>query len=183
MQSNLENIIEGCKAGKNSSKELLYKLYSGKMWSICLRYAKDYDEAKDVLQDGFMKIFEKIHQYEGRGHFEGWMRRVIVNTALAEYRKQRHLTLESTYPLASDETTFEHIESDMNTEELMKLIKDLPPQYKLVFNLYAIEGYAHKEIAEMLNITEGTSKSNLSRARDILQKKLELINNAGIKIG
>jgi RNA polymerase sigma factor (sigma-70 family) len=183
LTDDLGHIIKGCIAGKNTSRELLYKLYSGKMWAVCLRYARDYDQAKDILQDGFVKVFEKISQFEGRGHFEGWLRRVIVNTALSEYRKQRHLTFEANSPISADEEAEENVECDISAQELMEIIQELPPQYKMVFNLYAIEGYSHKEIADTLNISEGTSKSNLSRARDILKKKIAAKYGDVIKIG
>ena len=162
---------------------MLYRQYSAKMWAICLRYAHDHDEAKDILQDGFMKIFEKISQYEGRGYFEGWMRKIIVNTALAIYRKKHFLNIESNLiPEKSDEISGQ-IESKLSADELLEIINELSPQYKIVFNLYAIEGYSHKEISEMLGISEGTSKSNLSRARYILQKKVSTVFDAGIKLG
>jgi RNA polymerase sigma factor (sigma-70 family) len=172
LADDLEHIIKGCVAGKNSSREKLYKLYSGKMWAVCLRYARDHDQAKDILQDGFVKVFEKISQFEGRGHFEGWLRRIMVNTALAEYRKFRYLSFEANSPIPENDESDDNVECDISVQELMEIIKELPPQYKMVFNLYAIEGYSHKEIAESLNISEGTSKSNLSRARDILKKKI-----------
>lgn len=183
MTDNLEHIIKGCVAGKSASREMLYKMYSDKMWGVCLRYTKDYDEAKDVLQEGFIKVFDKIGQYEGRGHFEGWLRKIMVNTALAEYRKKRYLNIDTVYNSDKDEESFEQIECDISVAELLEIIKELPSQYKLVFNLYAIEGYSHKEIAEMLNISEGTSKSNLSRARDILKKKVSVLFKSGIKLG
>jgi RNA polymerase sigma factor (sigma-70 family) len=183
LTDSLEHIIEGCKDGKSASKETLYKMFSNKMWGVCLRYARDNDEAKDILQDGFIKAFEKIRQFEGRGHFEGWLRKIMVNTALAEYRKKRYLNLEMAYSSDRDEDNSEHIECNMAAAELLEIIKELPAQYKLVFNLYAIEGYSHKEIANMLGISEGTSKSNLSRARDILKKKVTATYNSGIKLG
>jgi RNA polymerase sigma factor (sigma-70 family) len=179
----LGNIIKGCIAGKNTSREMLYKLYSGKMWVVCLRYARDYDQAKDILQDGFVKVFEKISQFEGRGHFEGWLRKIMVNTALSEYRKHRYLTFEANSPIPTDDEADDNVECDISAQELMEIINELPPQYKMVFNLYAIEGYSHKEIAEELNISEGTSKSNLSRARDILKKKIVTQFGNEIKIG
>lgn len=183
MTDNLGHIIKGCVAGKNASREELYKLYSGKMWAVCLRYARDYDQAKDILQDGFVKVFEKISQFEGRGHFEGWLRRIMVNTALAEYRKQRYLSFEANSTIPDSDESDDNIECDISVQELMKIIKELPPQYKIVFNLYAIEGYSHKEIAESLNISEGTSKSNLSRARDILKKKIIAQFGTAFKMG
>ena len=183
MVDNLEHIIKGCISGKNASRELLYKQYSGKLWPICLRYASDRDQAKDILQDGFIKIFDKISQFEGRGNFEGWMRRIMVNTALAEFRKQRHLSIETFQNQGNDQEMSDSFESNISAEELLEVIKELPPQYKMVFNLYAIEGYNHKEIGEMLGISEGTSKSNLSRAREILKSKVRLKFEHGVKIG
>jgi RNA polymerase sigma-70 factor (ECF subfamily) len=183
LTDNLEYIIKGCIAGKNSSREMLYKQYSGKMWAICLRYAHDHDEAKDILQDGFMKIFEKISQFEGRGHFEGWMRKIMVNTALAVYRKKHFLNIETSLATEKSDGPSGQIESNLSACELLEIINRLSPQYKIVFNLYAIEGYSHKEISEMLGISEGTSKSNLSRARYILQKKVSTVFDAGIKLG
>jgi RNA polymerase sigma factor (sigma-70 family) len=182
LADSLENIIKGCIAGKSLSKEMLYRMYANKMWGVCLRYAKDKDEAKDILQDGFIKVFDKISQFEGRGHFEGWLRKIMINTALAEYRKKRYLNFESDLSKDIDDGS-EHIECDIAVEELLDIIKELPSQYKLVFNLYAIEGYSHKEISKMLGISEGTSKSNLSRARDILKKKVTAIYKTGIKLG
>jgi RNA polymerase sigma factor (sigma-70 family) len=182
LTDNLENIIKGCKAGKNSAREQLYKLLSAKMWAVCLRYSRNTDEAKDVLQDGFIKVFEKIDQYEGRGPFEGWVRRIMVNTALSEYRKQHYLHSESEDQI-KDNQTIEPIEADITAAELMNIIGELPPQYRMVFNLYAVEGYAHKDISELLGISEGTSKSNLSRARDILQKKIKVNYPSYIKLG
>lgn len=136
-------------------------------------YTKDRSSAEDILQDSFVKIFQNIKQYEGRGAFEGWMRRIVVNTALERFRREVHL-----YPVAEvrdarEEFSYDDIVSQISSQDLMMLIQSLTPQYKLVFCLYGIEGYTHKEIAEKLGITEGTSKSNLSRARDILQAKVE----------
>ena len=143
------------------------------MYSVCLRYSRDQDEAKDNLQDGFIKVYSNIKQFKGAGSFEGWVRRIMVNTALQKYRGQSQL-----YALNDNETKaynipVENVMDAMGEKELLEMIKELPPRYKLVFNMYAIEGYSHKEISEMLDITEGTSKSNLSRARDILQIKLK----------
>jgi RNA polymerase sigma factor (sigma-70 family) len=183
LTDSLEHIIKGCKEGKSASKEMLYKMFSSRMWGICLRYSRDKDEAKDIMQDGFIKAFDKIGQYEGRGHFEGWLRKIMINTALAEYRKKRYLNIETVYSSERDEETFEHIECNITAAELMDIIKELPSQYKLVFNLYAIEGYSHKEIGDLLGISEGTSKSNLSRARDILKKKVQATYSTGIKLG
>ena len=169
----LEDIVKGCTEGKRQAQEDLYRLLAGKMYSVCLRYSRDQDEAKDNLQDGFIKVYSNIKQFKGAGSFEGWVRRIMVNTALQKYRGQSQL-----YALNDNETRAYNIPAEnvmdaMGEKELLEMIKELPPRYKLVFNMYAIEGYSHKEISEMLEITEGTSKSNLSRARDILQSKLK----------
>ena len=143
------------------------------MFGICLRYTKDYSAAEDVLQEGFIKIFSNISSYKGTGSFEGWIRRVIINTALERFRKQFQM-----YPITEINESelglkYDNILSDLRAADLLNLIKDLPPAYRMVFNLYAIDGYSHKEIGDMLNISTGTSKSNLSRARKILQSKIE----------
>lgn len=173
MTESLEIIIKECIAGKRNARERLYQYLSPKMWGVCLRYTSSSDEAKDVMQEGFIKVFENLEKYEGRGHFEGWVRRIIVNTALGEFRKKRLLFVDSSNYTDHNGGENPSIESDLSVAELMQMIHELTPQYKLVFNLYAIEGYSHKEIAEMLEISEGTSKSNLSRARDILQQKVK----------
>jgi RNA polymerase sigma factor (sigma-70 family) len=168
----LDDIIKGCVEGRRQAQEDLYRLFAGKMYSVCLRYSRDQDEAKDNLQDGFIKVYSNIRQFKGYGSFEGWVRRIMVNTALQKYRGHYQL-----YALNDNETKaynipVENVMEAMGEKELLEMIQDLPPRYKLVFNMYAIEGYSHREISEMLDITEGTSKSNLSRARDILQEKL-----------
>ncbi len=150
----------------------MYDKYVSVMFGICLRYAKDADSAKDILQDAFIKVFSKLKQYNGHGSFEGWLRRVFINTALEKFRnKTPILSLDDKAELTIGEVP-ENIISELSAGELLEMIQDLSPQYRLVFNLYAIEGYSHKEIAESLGISEGTSKSNLSRARSILQKRI-----------
>ena len=175
----LEEIIYQCKNGNGKAQTELYRLFSPKMYGVCLRYAKDSADAEDILQEGFIRVFTKIGQFESKGSFEGWMRRIMVNTALEKFRKNDRL-----YPV-EELSTFETIEmveetvSSITADELMQMIQELPPRYRLVFNLYAIEGYSHQEIGEMMGITEGTSKSNLSRARLILQKRVA--DNFGIE--
>jgi len=169
----LDDIIKGCVAGKPKAQEALYKKYSRKLFGICLRYTKDYSAAEDVLQEGFIKIFTNISSFKGTGSFEGWIRRVVINTALERYRKQFQM-----YPITDVNESdismkYENISTDINAKDLLELVKELPPAYKMVFNLYAIDGYSHKEIGEILNISIGTSKSNLSRARKLLQEKVE----------
>jgi len=143
------------------------------MYGICLRYARDSAEAEDFMQEGFVRVFNKICQFEFKGSFEGWIKRIMVNTALEKFRKNDRL-----YPV-EEMKIFESIEyveetiSSISANDLLRIIQELPPRYRMVFNLFAIEGYSHLEIAEMMNISEGTSKSNLSRARVILQKSVK----------
>lgn len=146
------------------------------MYAICLQYSKDSDEAKDILQDGFIKVFQKLNQYSGKGSFEGWLRRVFINTALEKYRnKVALLSIDDSFEIPAA-GAFENIVSELSAMELLEMIQNLSPQYRLVFNLFAIEGYTHREISKQLNITEGTSKSNLSRARSILQDNLNKLS-------
>jgi RNA polymerase sigma factor (sigma-70 family) len=149
-------------------------MFSGKMFAVCLRYSRDYDEARDNLQEGFIKVFENLKQYRGTGSFEGWVRRIMVNTALQKYRGNFQLYTVTDEEIKAKDIPFENAADTMGEQELMAIIHELPPRYKTVFNLYAIEGYSHREISEMLSISEGTSKSNLSRARDILQEKVKV---------
>ncbi|MBG6236932.1 RNA polymerase sigma-70 factor (ECF subfamily) [Pedobacter sp. CAN_A7] len=168
----IDDLMEGCKAGDRKMQELLYKQTSAKMYALCLRYAKDHMEAEDCLQMGYVKVFQKIQDYRGDGAFEGWIRKVMVNTAIGSYRKNlRNLAvvqLEEAYEQPSTGFDF----SKLGMQDLMKLIQQLADGYRMVFNLFVIEGYSHKEIAEMLEITEGASKSQLSRARAILKEKI-----------
>lgn len=169
----VDDLFEGCKRGERKYQEHLYKMLSSKMMGVCLRYAKDHYEAEDMLQIGFVKVFQKVNEFRGEGSFEGWIRRVMVNNAIELYRKnQRMLTL-----VDIDEVYDEpQVTFDMNgleTQDLLKMIQQLAPGYRVVFNMYIIEGYSHKEIGEMLDISEGASKSQLSRARSILKEKLK----------
>lgn len=168
----LEEIIRGCKAGKIKDQERLFNLYADMLFGVCLYYSKDQTDAEDLLHEGFMKIFQHIHSYRYEGSFEGWMRRIMINTSLERFRKERHL-----YPLSEAENSIEgkleeDIISQITTKDLIQMIQELSPRYRMVFNLYAIEGYSHREISEMLGISEGTSKSNLARGRMILQRKV-----------
>jgi RNA polymerase sigma-70 factor (ECF subfamily) len=145
------------------------------MFGVCLQYAKDYTEAEDILQDGFIKVFTKISQFNDQGSFEGWVRRIMVNCALERYRKQNLLYSVSDITDYDHKMAYDDVMGEISSKDLLKLVQELTPQYKTVFNLYAIEGYSHQEIAEQLNISVGTSKSNLSRARVILQDKVEAL--------
>ncbi|MCK5823716.1 MAG: RNA polymerase sigma factor [Bacteroidales bacterium] len=168
----IDKIIKGCVAGNIKYQEMLYKQFSGKMFAVCLRYAKDYTEAEDVLQEGFIKIFEKINQFKFKGSFEGWIRRIMVNTALDKYRKQNLLHTVVDINEYAEDFNYDDVISNITSKDILKLIQQLSPKYKMVFVSYAIEGYTHKEISEMMGISIGTSKSNLSRARQILQDKI-----------
>ena len=168
----IENILHGCRKGRKKAQEALFRLYADKMFGVCKYYTRDNSEAEDVLHDGFIKVFDKIAKYRGDGSLEGWIRRVIVNTALERFRKHsRMFSLSELDEGIADEVGFT-AEGHLSSEELLEIIMELTPKYRLVFNLYAIEGYSHREISEQLGISEGTSKSNLARARTILQKKV-----------
>jgi len=174
----LNELMEGCKAGNRKMQELLYKQTASKMLAVCMRYAKDRMEAEDSLQMGYIRIFQKINEYRGDGSFEGWMRRIMVNTAIESYRKNikslNVLPIDDAFEQPSTGFDFNRL----GMQDLMKIIQNLADGYRMVFNMYAIEGYSHKEIAEMLGISEGASKSQLSRARAIL--KQEIIKMEGI---
>ncbi|MCB9252736.1 MAG: RNA polymerase sigma factor [Flavobacteriales bacterium] len=170
-----EELIRGCIKGKESCQYEIYQRYSAKMLGVCLRYCDSLEEAEDVLQDGFIKVFDKMDTFKFLGSFEGWIRRIMVNTAIRNkytyYRSHETHTLEG-YEHSSGE---EKITSNLNAGDLMKLINELPKGYKIVFNMFAIEGYSHKEIAEILNIQEATSRSQFLRARNYLKEQLEKI--------
>jgi len=182
LKDELSDIIQGCIKGKRSSQEKLYQMYSAKMFGVCFRYCRDYDEAKDILQEAFIKVFEKINQFGNRGSFEGWVRKIIVNTSLEKFRKH-HQTIQLDQLAEVHEIENEEVELNISLNEMLALIQKLPDRYRLVFNMYAFEEMTHKEIAEKLGITEGTSKSDLSRARAILQKKICSKSGLGVKIG
>jgi RNA polymerase sigma-70 factor (ECF subfamily) len=179
------NIIKGCLAGNRRDQELLYRRHAAKLYAVSLQYSGNDEEARDILQDGFIKIFENLIHYKYEGSFEGWMRRIIVNTALEKFRSKHNLYRVDDIDLIPEPDADPDNEDYAGLEavDLLDIIRDLPPKYRMVFNLYAIEGYAHKEISQMMNITEGTSKSNLSRARIILQKKVSLYTGVNKKVG
>ena len=180
----LKEIIDGCLSGNRRDQELLYRRYSPRLYAVCLQYSGNTEEARDVLQEGFIKIFENLPRFSHDGSFEGWMRRIIVNTALERYRNRYYLNRVDDIDDV-DEPEAEPGNEDfagLEVYDLLNMVMELPPKYRMVFNLYAIEGYSHKEIGEMLNISEGTSKSNLSRARDILQRKVRLLTGVSKKV-
>lgn len=167
----LKRLIVNCKKRDIQSQSEVYQLFAGKLFALCLKYSKTKQEAEDNLQDAFMTIFNKIDQFKHKGSFEGWMKRIVINTALQSYREKKVLNLvEENYP---DEVEVEIDENDISLDYLLKIIQELPDRYRMVFNLYVLDGYSHKEIASFMGIAEGTSKSNLSRARLILKEKVE----------
>lgn len=172
------DLINGCLNDDRRMQEELYRRFSPRMYAVCLRYAGYAEEAEDILQEGFVKVFKKLGSFRGEGSFEGWIRRIFVNTAIEHFRRKRYLqpvtekeenTIEGKYLSALD---------GLAEKDILALVQQLSPGYRTVFNMYVIEGYSHKEIADMLNISEGTSKSQLSRAKVILQDMVrEFIEN------
>jgi len=148
-------------------------MFSTKMFGVCVYYTSCTAEAEDILHDGFIRVFEKIGSYKQIGDFEAWMRRIFVNIALMHFRKSKKISGFEDLSYKKEDNYYENSTIDTNSSDMIRMISNLPPQYRLVFNLYAIEGYKHKEISKMLKITIGTSKSNLSRARKILQDQLK----------
>jgi RNA polymerase sigma-70 factor (ECF subfamily) len=173
----LDQLIENCKKNDARAQGELYKLYSSKLFAICLKYSRNRAEAEDNLQDSFLTIFKKISQYNKKGSLEGWLKRVTINTTLQRYRKHKGI-----FDIINEEyiedVTIEIDNDDIDIDFLLGCIQKLPDRYRLVFNLYALDGYSHKEIAEMLSISIGTSKSNLARARMILKNKVELYKSS-----
>lgn len=174
----LNQLIKDCKKGKPKAQENLYRLYGGVLFSVALKYSRNYPEAEDNLQDAFLTVFEKIGQYKAKGSFEGWLKRIVVNTALQRYRKQDVFEIVNVQDV--EQVDVELDESAVHLDFLLKIIQELPDRYRLVFNLYALDGYSHREIAAMLDINEGTSKSNLARARIILKEKIEAFQKAEV---
>ena len=171
------DLIQGCIAGNRQTQEILYKQFSPKMYSVCLRYSGNVEDANDLLQEGFIKIFKNLDKFRGDGSFEGWMRRIFVNTSIEHFRKKVKL-----YNVTEvQENTVEDVElnvlDSMAEKDIILLVNELSPGYKAVFNMHVIEGYSHKEIATILGITEGTSKSQLARAKGVLKKSLEKTMN------
>lgn len=178
MDENLKILIQKCQDKNQGAQAELYKRFSANLFSVCLRYTDNYEDAKDCFQDGFIVIFNKISQFRFQGSFEGWMRRIMVNGCLEKYRNRNHLYVVNE-EITMDESSNEVIEEeweDYTYEQLLEIIRQLPDRYRQVFNLYAIENYSHQDIAEMLNISVGTSKSNLSRAKEKLKELLKKNN-------
>jgi len=174
---NDEEMLAGCQANKENAQRHLFERYVKIMTGVCLRYVDSYEEAQDVVQNGFIKVFKKINTFSSKGSLEGWIRKIMVNSSLDYLRKIKH----ERFHLSVDDVDYrlkenQLIVDSLQAEDLLKVIQTLPTGYRTVFNMYAIEGYSHKEIAEELDISENTSKSQYSRARSLLKKKLEQQN-------
>ena len=177
---NANAIVKGCLKGRSDCQELLFKMHYSKMMAVCYRYASDFDEAKDLLQEGFIKVFDKLDKFNFKGSLEGWIRRIIVNNCIDAYRKKKFNTLSldddidierfETIEMEDDKDTT--IYNDLDINDVADALQQLSPAYKAVFNLYIMEGYTHKEIAETLDISVGSSKSNLAKAKMKIKKIL-----------
>lgn len=172
----LEYLIKQCQEQNRKAQEEIYLEFSPVLFSICLRYAENYEDAQDIFQEGFIHIFNKISQFKFEGSFEGWMKRIMVNLNLEKLKKRNNLPFEDyENVIITDEEDNNEVEQNFDYQQLLEAIHNLPPQYRQVFNLYIFEEYSHQKIAEMLSISVGTSKSNLSRARNLLKQKLNLL--------
>lgn len=177
----LKVIVDGCVRNERKCQQMIFEMYYGKMMSACLRYISDRDEAQDVLQDGFIKVFNNIAKFDFNGSFEGWVRRIVVNTAIDHIRKKKKDIFQVTdyefimnnYTDEADEKESESIYANLKNNEIAEAIQQLSPAYRTVFSMYVIDGYSHQQIADLLNINIGTSKSNLAKARMNLQKVLK----------
>ena len=169
-----KQLIKRCRQGDGKALKYLYERYSEKMLGVCCRYVNDRDTARDLLHDGFVTVFTKVGEFRSEGSFEGWMRRIFVNTALGYLRKNANLhdprQVDDMYDLSGDEVS---ALEKMSARDILAAIGELPDGYRAVLNLYAVEGYSHKEIAELLDISEGTSRSQYARAKASLRKSLE----------
>ena len=177
---NDSDLVKGCLAKKRSSQKELYDTYIKKMYALCRRYISDKEEIKDILQEGFIKVFENIESYRGDGSLEGWIRKIIINTALNYIRKKKSDIFEriedseedQNYTLADESENEDLFQTDFKKEELLAAIERLPENYKIIFNLFCLENYSHREISVMLSISEESSRTRLNRARKILQEEL-----------
>lgn len=165
----LNTILAQCIEKKPKAQKELFDLLSPKMYAVCLRYAQDTDEAKDILQEGFIKVFNHLERFEHKGSFEGWVKRIFINTSIEFYRKSQRESMVDSIDDVAEQAIDSHTLSALKAADLMQLINGMPKGYKTVFNLFAIEGFHHEEIAKMLNISENTSKSQLHKARLYLQ--------------
>lgn len=176
-----KDLINACLKGDRAGQKKLYDTFSRVMYGVCVRYSSNPDEAKDILQDGFVKVFTKLGQFSHNGSFEGWMKRIFVNTALEFYRINKNHMYHSDVDAAVENPHNDFTVERMSQKEILKVMNNMAPGYRAVLNLFIIEGYGHAEIAEMMGISEGTSKSQLSRARALLQQELQQFIKAKIE--
>jgi RNA polymerase sigma-70 factor (ECF subfamily) len=172
------DLIKGCIEGKPEMQKLLYDRFSSKMYGVCLRYTENNEDANDLMQEGFIKVYKSLSKFRAEGSFEGWIRRIFVNTSIEHYRKKVKL-----YKVTEvQENTIEDEQIDafdsLATKDILNIVNELSPGYRQVFNMHVVEGYSHKEIADLLGITEGTSKSQLARAKGVLKKIIETRTNS-----
>lgn len=167
------DLIEGCRREDRRMQRELYQRFAPKMYGVCLRYAGSIEEAEDILQEGFIKVFRKIGSFRGEGSFEGWIRRIFVNTAIEHFRRKSYLQPITEREENTVENQYLSVLDNLAEKDIINLVQQLSPGYRTVFNMYVVEGYTHKQIAEMLGISEGTSKSQLSRAKLILQELVQ----------
>lgn len=174
---NLNRMWEGCLQNERKQQEALYRALAPKMLAVCMRYANDKDEAQDILQEGFIKMFNNVHKYRGDGNLEGWIRRIMVHTAISRYRKLKPMVLVEDMAEQGAMSTAAQNANNLEVNDLMKLVQQLPQAYRSVFNMYAVEGYSHQEIGNKLGITELLSRTTLYRARNILKEKLSQLTS------
>ena len=180
-QSKYLDLVEGCKNGDRNSQEQLYKKLSSKMYGVCLRYARDNFEAEDIMQNGFIKVFSKIHYFNGIGSFEGWVRKIMVNTAIEHYRRNKYISCSIDISENINSYSGAVYQEGLEAKDILRLITSLPASYRLVFNMFAIEGYSHHEISKELGISEILSRTQLSRARGILKQKIASLESRSEK--
>jgi RNA polymerase sigma-70 factor (ECF subfamily) len=168
----LEEIVRGCRKRNSKAQNELFNRFSGRFLGTCRRYVGSIDEAEDIMINGFMKIFEKIDQFKGEGSFEAWMTRIMVNESLTYIRRNKNMSVNVSLETAEREPDYAVADANLETDQILALVDDLPIGYRTVFNLYVLEGYSHKEISGLLNISEGASKSQLSRAKSQLKTKI-----------
>ena len=169
----VEELIEKCLKNNREAQKELYNTYKDKLFVLCLKYCANREDAQDVLQDAFVEIFQNISNYQNKGSFEGWIKKIAINQSITKYKKSiKYISMDTDF---KEEEEIELDDLKITSEEILKAIQELPNQYRLVFNLYFLDELSHKEIAEMLHISEGTSKSNLHRAKQILQNKFNYL--------
>ena len=176
----MQLLLLGCKKNDRESQRLLYQHYYGYAMSICVRYCRSYEESKEIVNDGFMKVFKKLDQHETESSFKAWLRRIMINSAIDHYRKELKHSHQVSLGEMQAGIVFNNVLDDLSYAELIGMVQKLSPAYRAVFNLHVIDGFTHEEISSILGISEGTSKSNLMKARENLKKMLEKVNKGDL---